>query len=329
MSLASGYPKNLDAYKGARCLVLGAGGFVGRWVAARLSALGAELQLVVRDRDAAEAVFARWQVAGAVHQVDLANPGSAKALVELHKPQAVFNLTGYGVDKQERDERKAWRINFDLVHELCLALAAAKDPAWHGAHLVHAGSAAEYGSAKGQLDEDTPPEPTSAYGRTKLLGTLELAVRGDLVGIRAVAARLFTVYGPGEHTDRLLPLLLEAAAKEQPIELTAGLNKRDFTYVEDVAEGLLRLGLARLDESQVVNLATGKLATVRAFAMSAAGVLGMPLEHLLFGAKPTPKDEFEHGDVAVERLRMLTGWVPAIAIPAGVERTRDFWARKV
>ena len=81
--------------------------------------------------------------------------------------------------------------------------------------------------------------------------------------MRAVTARLFTVYGPGEHCGRLLPSLIEAARAEKPLELTAGTQLRDLTYVEDVAEGLLRLGLAQAEPGSVVNLATGHLTMVR------------------------------------------------------------------
>lgn len=315
--------KASTAYKGTRVLVLGANGFIGRWVARKLTEAGAELALVVRDRDVAEPVFERYGVRGIVHAADLMQPGSAAELVKSLEPQLIFNLVGYGVDRRQREEKPAWRLNYDVVRELAIALAAAPTVPWPGMRFVHVGTAAEYGSVGGDLREDGAAKPTSAYGRSKLHGTTELLVRADMLALRAVCARLFTVYGPGEIAGRLLPTLIAAAREGKPVELTDGVQKRDFTYVEDAAEGLLRLGLAESVEPQVVNVATGKLASVRTFALNAAAVLGLSLDRLRFGAIPTTTDEMEHGDVNVERLRSLVGWVPSTAIPEGVARTRE------
>jgi nucleoside-diphosphate-sugar epimerase len=140
--------------------------------------------------------------------------------------------------------------------------------------------------------------------------------------LRGISARLFTVYGPGEHAGRLLPALLAARAASGPIELSAGLQRRDFTYVDDVAEGLLRLGLLPEPLAEgALNLATGRLASVRDFALAAAGVLGIDERRLQFGALPTRPEEMAHDPVSVRRLGDLVGWTPGTSIEEGVQRT--------
>ncbi len=314
-------PESFDAFRGKRVLVLGASGFIGRWVAKLLTASGADLVLQVRDLETAKPTFGQWQIQGDVRAVDFMVPNSGVELLTSVKPAVLFNLAGYGVDRREREDKPFWRINNDLVRELAVAFAEQRDASWQGVGFVHAGTAAEYGAAKGNLDETSECKPTAQYGRSKLLGALELSLRSELAGYRAVIARLFTVYGPGELPGRLLPSLIESIAKRESIELTGGLQKRDFTYVEDAAEGLLRLALANPPESEIVNLATGKLSTVRAFAMSAAAVLGVPIDQLRFGALPTAKDEMEHGEVTIARLERLTRWKPPTSIGEGVAKT--------
>jgi nucleoside-diphosphate-sugar epimerase len=134
-------------------------------------------------------------------------------------------------------------------------------------------------------------------------------------------ARLFTVYGPREHPGRLLPTLLRAARGDGPILLTAGAQRRDFTWVGDVVEGMLRLGVTREREPSVVNLATGELTSVREFVERAARVLGIAPERLHFGAQPTRAEEMVHDAVAIERLVARTAWRPATTIEAGVGLT--------
>ncbi|HXG43476.1 MAG TPA: NAD(P)-dependent oxidoreductase [Gemmatimonadales bacterium] len=312
------------SYRGVRCLVLGAGGFIGRWVARGLVLAGADLVLAVRDPGAAAAVCARWRIRGRVIRTDLADPGRIVALLEEVRPAIVFNLAGYGVDRDEQDPRQAEALNATLPAVLAESLARHQDPTWGGLQLVHAGSALEYGTASGDLDERSVPNPTTLYGRTKLAGTRAVADQAASGRLRAVTARLFTVYGPGEHPGRLLPTLIEAATGTAPIPLTAGTQRRDFTYVEEVAAGLIALGRLPGCEEPVLNLATGCLTAVREFVETAANVLGIPPERLGFGARPTRPEEMEHEPVAVGRLERLLGWTPRIPPAEGVRRTLEF-----
>jgi nucleoside-diphosphate-sugar epimerase len=139
--------------------------------------------------------------------------------------------------------------------------------------------------------------------------------------MRGVTARLFSVYGPGDASGRLLPAIVEAAHAGTSVRLTPGDQRRDFTYVEDVAEGLLRLGAARPLGGDPVNLSTGSLVSVRVFAEIAAAVLGMSATALDFGVLPVRPDEVAYRSVDVSRLRALTGWTPATSVREGIRRT--------
>jgi nucleoside-diphosphate-sugar epimerase len=91
--------------------------------------------------------------------------------------------------------------------------------------------------------------------------------------------------------------------------------------VDDVAEGLLRLGVAPAAPGEVVNLATGKLMSVKDFASLAAQKLHLRPERLGFGRLPTRTEEMSHEPVNIGRLRTLTGWQPPTPVEAGITRT--------
>lgn len=309
-----------EGYGGARVLVLGASGFIGRWVARLLDGAGAEVFLGVRDPGAVAAAG----LVGEALVVDLAVPGRATEVVDRLRPSIVFNLAGYGVDPAERSEGLAQPLNGDVPAELCRALAGAGTGAgWRGQRLVHVGSGVEYGAVGGDLDEDTPARPMTLYARTKLAGTGQVATLCRALGVPGLTARAFMVYGPGEHDGRLLPSLVRAARSGVVIDLTAGDQRRDFTYVGDVAEGLLRLGLSDAPPGAIVNLATGRLTRVREFCEVAAGILGIPDDRMRYGALPVRAEEMAHVEVSLDRLRRWTGWVPTTGIAAGITRTRD------
>ncbi|MCH8926911.1 MAG: NAD-dependent epimerase/dehydratase family protein [Proteobacteria bacterium] len=101
--------------------------------------------------------------------LDLHDLGAVEAIFHEVRPTVTFNLAGYGVDRSERDPEEAHFLNTDLVGVLCRIVTGVADD-WQGLQLIHAGTALEYGMATGDLNEDTPPEPTTLYGRSKLAG---------------------------------------------------------------------------------------------------------------------------------------------------------------
>ena len=312
----------IQAYQQTRVLLLGGSGFIGRWVARALTQAGADLVIVVRSRSASSPVLERWRVNATLIETDLDREDSLTDVVAQVRPSIAFNLAGYGVDPAERDEATAYALNAQVVERLARRLAETADPSWRGLHLVHAGSALEYGAVSGVIGEDTRPNPTTLYGRSKLRGTELLADVCRRTGLRAVTARLFMVYGPGEHESRLLPLLIREAGGVGDVLLTSGEQRRDFTYVEDAAEGLLRLGVAGQPDGAVVNLATGRLTRVRDVIEGAAAVLGIGSQRLRFGSLPTRQDEMTGvTGVSISRLRGLTQWSPVTTVEAGLNRT--------
>ncbi len=113
-----------------------------------------------------------------------------------------------------------------------------------------------------------------------------------------------------------------------PFALTSGTQQRDFTYVTDVAEGLLRLGAAPGQDGEVVNLATGRLITVRRFAETAARLLGIGRDRLHFGALDTRPGEMAHRPVTIRRLRDRVCWSPQTGIVAGIKSALEFARRE-
>ena len=315
-----------DAYRDAEVLVLGGGGFIGTWVAAALVHAGARVTVSARSREAALAALARHGVHCEVRAFDLAHPGEAARLVAALRPAIVFNLAGYGVDPSERDEELAARLNAGLVADLAENVQVKSG--WRGQALVHTGSALEFGQQGGDFSDPWLCQPTTLYGRTKLAGSEALRTISLRRGVRAISARLFTVYGAGEHAGRLLPTLLRARSSAEPIPLTAGLQLRDFTYVGDVVHGLLRLGaLHDALPSRALNLATGSLSTVREFVETSADALAIDRGRLQFGALPTRMEEMSHAPVSVRALEAAVGWKPGVSIRQGLLETLAFERR--
>ena len=306
---------------GTRVLILGASGFFGAWVCRAAELAGADVHAIARNVGNLQSLKRR-SPAAVLSIGDLGTPGVARDLIDRLRPSVVINLIGYGVDREERDAALARRLNAELAEEVGEAVLAAEPtlPKGAGLRLLHLGSAFEYGSVEGLVSETTSCTPQSVYAETKLDGTRRLE-RLRQAGLAGLVVRVATVYGAGEHPHRLLPTLIRAARTGEQVSLTAGEQQRDFTYVADVAEGLVRLIARGAPPWGVANLATGRLCEVRTFIGCAREMLGLRPDQVALGAIPYRSDEVWQGPIDTGRLDGWLSWRPATSIEAGIQAT--------
>lgn len=137
-----------DVNAGRRVLVLGAAGFIGRWVSRKLREAGADLCLAGRDGAAAVTVFSAYGISGEIAVVDLEPSRDVRELMARVKPCITFNLAGYGVDPGETAKERSHRVNVELPEILARSAFPADDASWRGYQVIHAGSALEYGCCR-------------------------------------------------------------------------------------------------------------------------------------------------------------------------------------
>ncbi|HYC79130.1 MAG TPA: NAD-dependent epimerase/dehydratase family protein [Planctomycetota bacterium] len=304
-------------YRGVPVLVVGAAGFLGTHVARAALRAGARVRALVSDRRRLAPDVARG--ADRVLEEQQRKPAHVAAAAAWSEASLVVNCAGAGVRPEDRDEAALRRDNAALPAALVDAAAnlAARDRGgWGGVRLIHLGSALEYGTGALSLDEAGDAAPDEPYGASKLAGTRAVVEGARARGVPALAARLFTVFGAGEPAGRLLPTLWARRSDDGEIPLTAGLQKRDFAYAEDVAEALLRLAAvpgaavaagAPPFDGGVVNLATGRLTAVRDFVTLAARAFGVDPARLAFGRLPSRPDDTRHPPTPIDRLRAALG----------------------
>jgi nucleoside-diphosphate-sugar epimerase len=192
-----------------------------------------------------------------------------------------------------------------------------------GRSALVAGSSAEYEWAAPLLDEErTPIAPATAYGRAKH----ELHQRGreiaEAFGFTLAWPRIFFVYGPREHAERLVPSVARALLSGRLAPCTDGRQQRDYQYVDDVAGQLVSLLLARCD--QPVNVGSGRATAVRELVEAVAAEIGRP-ELIEFGALPRRPHDPDRLIADVTRLHRLIGKNERMSLAEGVRRTVAWW----
>jgi len=228
-------------------LVTGAAGFIGFHVAQRLLRDGH----AVHGLDNVNAYYDpvlkedRLKVLSAsprftFHRTDLADQAAISAIFEDHAPSHVVHLAAQaGVRYSVVNPRAYTDANITGFLHVLEGCRQAKVK-----HLVYASSSSVYGlnttmpfSVRQNVDH-----PVSLYAATKKANELMAHTYSHLFGIPTTGLRFFTVYGPWSRPDMALFLFTKAILEGKPIDVyNEGKMGRDFTYVDDIVEGLVRI----------------------------------------------------------------------------------------
>lgn len=144
--------------------------------------------------------------------------------------------------------------------------------------FVYASSSSIYGAQPDRpLGEETLPQPISPYGVTKLAAEHLCRVYRRAYGVGTVALRFFTVYGSRQRPDMAFHRFFEAARTGRPIALLGdGSQRRDFTHVSDIVDGLLAAAVAD-EPGEVYNLGGGSPVVLNEAVRLVEEVSGRPL----------------------------------------------------
>lgn len=195
-------------------------------------------------------------------RLDIADRDAMRLLFESERFDAVVNLAAQAGVRYSIENPFAYAES-NVTGFLNLLECARSCPV---RHFVYASSSSVYGgNAKTPFEEtDRVDSPVSLYAATKRSNELFAAVYSRLYGIPLTGLRFFTVYGPAGRPDMAPMLFADAIMQGRPIKVfNNGDMKRDFTYVDDIAEGVIRVldaprpAGAGADTSRVYNIGCG------------------------------------------------------------------------
>jgi UDP-glucuronate 4-epimerase len=311
-------------------LVTGAAGFIGCHVAAALAGLG--YSVVGCDRGGGEGLLARLRhdrVAKllvprgvAFEVVDLADAAEVEALFARHRFDRVVHLAAQAGVRYSMEAPQAF-VQSNLVAFGHVLEACRRAPI---AHLVYASSSSVYGAREEVpfREDDRADAPTSLYAATKRANELMAHAYAHLYRLPCTALRFFTVYGPWGRPDMAYFDFAQRIRRGEPITVYGrGELRRDFTYVDDIVEGVCRIAASpcaaadRAPPHAVFNIGHHEPVEVNEFVRL--------LERALGRAAMVRYAPVHRGDVPVTcadptRLREYTGFVPTTSLAEGLER---------
>lgn len=303
-----------------RCLVTGASGHLGSYVARRLVESGAQVTALVRPSSDL------WRLSDILSQIhilraDLSALAPIQEQIVAAAPDITFHLGWFGITSEFRHDPRQITANVGGSLDLCQMVHEAGCGAWVGI-----GSQAEYGPQHGILTEAVLPHPNTTYGIAKYCTGLLTKELCALQQMRYVWLRVLAVYGPHDDERHLIPTVIKQLLAQQRPALTPGEQKWDYLYIDDAAAAIYAVGLNMAAEG-VYNIGSGEAPTVQSIVKGIRDLIdpSLPLD---FGKVPYGANQIMHLQADITRLQQATGWSPQVPLQEGLRRTIDwYWQR--
>jgi UDP-glucuronate 4-epimerase len=230
-----------------KILLTGAAGFIGMTTALKLLARGDEVIGLDNLNDYYSVQLKRDRLARLTPhpgfrfvQMDVADRAGIEALFAAERPERVVHLAAQAGVRYSLQNPHAY-VDSNLVGFMNILEGCRHQRVQH---LVYASSSSVYGgNTKMPFSEhDSVDHPVSMYAATKKANELMAHTYSHLFGLPTTGLRFFTVYGPWGRPDMALFLFTKAILEGRPIDVfNHGNMRRDFTYVDDIVEGVVRV----------------------------------------------------------------------------------------
>ena len=301
-------------------LVTGGAGFIGSHLAAELLVRGHRVRVVdnlatgLLSNVPSGAEF----VLGDLTDADVAAEVTQGCDVVVHQAAIA------SVPQSISEPRPSHEANIDATFNV---LIAARDAGVR--RVVYAASSSAYGDSPVLPKvEDMAVDPLSPYALQKFVGEEYCRLFTRIYGLETVAIRYFNVFGPRQHPSSpysgVLSLFIKCALSgTAPTIFGDGEQTRDFTFVDDVVDGVLRAVDAPGAAGEVINVATGVSVSLNRAWATLESILGR-LQSPVFAAARAGDVYASEADIG--KAERLLGFRPRVTFEEGLRRTVD-WAR--
>jgi nucleoside-diphosphate-sugar epimerase len=298
-------------------LVTGGAGFIGSHLAEELTRRGHRVRVADNFSTGKRANLAH--VPGVeIHEGDLADARvAARAAAGCH--YVLHQAAIPSVPRSVEDPVASNRANIDGTLNV---LVAARDAGVK--RVVFAGSSSVFGDTPTlPKREDMPTAPMSPYALQKLVGEQYLRMFTSLYGLETVTIRYFNVFGPrqapGSPYSGVISLFIKALVEgARPVMYGDGGQTRDFTYVANVVDGVLRAAEAPAASGRVINVATGGRVSLVELLDALCRIMQVKVEPEF---APARAGDVRDSQADIRLAEELLGYTPIVEFEEGLRRT--------
>jgi nucleoside-diphosphate-sugar epimerase len=281
---------------GSRILITGSTGFLGAHLSRALTGAGADVR---------------------AYSGDITDRSSLCAGLAASRPDFVFHLAAYGTTPIQKDGERMRAVNVGGIENLWVALDGTD------ARLIQTGTCAEYATKNGPISEHDPCAPESDYAATLHEAVSYSQACAHRTGREVIILRPFGPYGPGDRAERVIPFVIRGLLGTGRISVTAGQQRRDFSYVADHVAAFVAAATAQLAQTgSVYNIGSGCPISVRDVVVKIARMIGGDAAGRVdFGAAAARPDDRADRYADITAARRDLAFAPAVALDEGLRLT--------
>lgn len=318
----------MEDLRGRRVLITGGLGFIGSHLARRLVGLGAGVTVIdslVPEYGGNPHNLRGLEDSVRVNISDVRDPHAMQVLVR--DQDLLFNLAGQTSHMESMiDPMTDLEINCRAQISI-LEACRRHNP---GIKVVYASTRQIYGRPDYlPVDESHPIRPVDVNGIHRSAGEWYHLLYHKVYGIRSVVLRLTNTYGPHmrvkDARQTFLGIWVARVVQGEPFEVWGGAQLRDFNYVDDVVEALLRASVDERADGKVFNLGAAEVVSLRDLAERLIRVAGGG--DFAVREFPAERERIDIGDYYSDftLARTTLGWSPVVGLDEGLRRTVDFY----
>lgn len=313
-----------------KVLITGGLGFIGSNLARKLVEKGADVTLVdslIPQYGGNTHNIADIRDKVSVNICDIRDPFAISYLLESQ--DYLFNLAGQTSHMDSMEDPKT-DLEINAAAQLSILEACRKVN--NRIKIVFASTRQLYGKPEYlPVDENHPVRPVDVNGINKLAGEWYHLLYNNVYGIRACALRLTNTYGPGmrvkDARQTFLGIWIRLLLEGSPIKVFGdGLQLRDFNYIDDCVDAMLRAGLSEKVNGKVFNLGSSEVINLKSLAELLVSLKMRGSYEII----PFPQDRkaIDIGDYYSDYslFHKTVGWEPEVTLREGLEKTLDYYA---
>jgi len=230
----------------------------------------------------------------------------------------VVNLAGY-VDHSKKKKTLYSHFNgCKNISEIFLKKKIKK--------FIQIGSSIEYGKNLSPQKENLDNKKIfSIYGKAKLMSTNYLLSLYKKHHFPVSVLRLYLVYGPYQDRNRVIPIVIDNALKSKEFDCSLGTQFRDFVYVDDVVNGIIKSLKNKKTNGQIINLGAGKPIMIKDIILKICKIIGTGKPQ--FGKIKFRKDEIKNLYPSITKAKDILNWTPKVKINLGLKKTINYYKK--
>lgn len=243
---------------------------------------------------------------------------SVDDLFESYQPKTIFNLSGYGGYSKQDNVNLILETN--IVGALNILQACNNIDAY-----IHAGSSSEYGLNSSNPKEESELIPNSHYAVSKISACYLLSYYARFYKFPCLNLRLYSIYGPWEEPDRLIPKMVEFGLRNEYPDLAISSTTRDFVYIDDCVEAFIDAAIHINPEifGQSINIGSGIKTTLQELADVCQNVFKID-KNPIFDYKNNKNWDTEEWSGNYAKAEKLIGWKPKHSLIEGLGKFADW-----